>query len=156
MSGVGYLDIYEAWSNAQAFVVNNRVCGNFSVPSPDDLADAEAAEGEGQCPDFEPCAAFYIYGEQGFRREYYVSRTMIEHGERYEDGFCVTHDGDHEITIEPLYSDTGRLRVKCRRLEAGLQAVSDEAHGADPRYVPNIVLGIVHRTLKEANGLTRQ
>ena len=97
-----YLDIYEQWRNARAFLVDDLVCGSFSIPSGDDLADAEAADEEGRSADYGPCCAFYVYGEHGIKREYYVDRRMLESGESYAHGMKVIYCDGKPLTIVPL------------------------------------------------------
>ena len=97
-----YPDIYDEWRAARAFLVDHFVCGDFSIPSPEDLADAIAAEEEGCTADWEPYVSFYIYGERGLKREYFVSREEIENGEKYGGGVRVIYGDGKPLTIVPL------------------------------------------------------
>jgi hypothetical protein len=99
---VKYPTIYEEWRAARAFVVDNYVCGDFSIPSPEDLADAIAADEEGRTADWEPYLAFYVYGERGLKREYFISREEIENGESYAGGVRVIYCDGKPLTIVPL------------------------------------------------------
>lgn len=97
-----YDEVYEKWREARAFLVDDLVCGDFSVPSAEDLADAIAAEDEGRMADWDPCVSFYVYGESGLKREYFLTREMIESGEKYKNGMRVVYYGDHALVIVPL------------------------------------------------------
>jgi hypothetical protein len=99
---MSHLDIYEEWRNARAFLVDDYVCGSFSIPSIEDLADAEDAENEGRSADHAKCVAFYIFGEHGLKREYHVDREMIENGEAYSHGMKVIYCDGKPLTIIPL------------------------------------------------------
>jgi hypothetical protein len=103
VSEVSYSDIYEAWRSAPAFLVDHMVCGDFSIPSAEDLADAEAADEDDRFAEYEPYVAFYVYGERGLKREYFVDRKMIENGESYADGLRVVYCDGKALTIEPLF-----------------------------------------------------
>ena len=125
----------------------------FLDPIAEELAEAEAADEEAQYSDHEPFTSFYVYGELGLKREYFVDRGMIDRGEHRDGGVLIVRDGDHRLTIEPLFADSTKLHARCQKLEQGLREVSDEVHERDVKYVPNLVLGIVHRTLKEVDEL---
>jgi hypothetical protein len=99
---VNYANVYEVWRQARAFVVDDYVCGDFSVPSAEDLEDAIAAEAEGHTADWEPYVSFCIYGEHGLKREYFLSREEIESGEAYKGGMRVVYCDGKPLTIIPL------------------------------------------------------
>jgi len=96
---MNYQDVYDNWSRAWAFVIDGFVCGDFSVPSPDDLAAAEEDEDDY----LEDGVAFYVYGERGLKREYFVDRQMIESGKVTDDGMVVEYSDKEPLEITPLY-----------------------------------------------------
>lgn len=97
-----YPTIYDEWRAARAFLVDHFVCGDFSIPSPEDLADAIAEDEEGRTADWEPYLAFYVYGERGLKREYFISREEIENAESYRGGVRVIYCDGKPLTIVPL------------------------------------------------------
>jgi len=96
---MNYPDVYDNWRRARAFVVDGFVCGDFSVPSPDDLVAAEEEESDY----LEDGVAFYVYGERGLKREYFVDREMIEAGKVTDDGLVVEYSDKKPLEITPLY-----------------------------------------------------
>lgn len=97
-----YPAIYDEWRAARAFLVDHFVCGDFSIPSPEDLAYAIAADEEGCGAEWEPFVSFCIHGEHGLKREYFVSREEIENGEPYGGGLRVIYGDGKPLTIVPL------------------------------------------------------
>jgi len=97
-----YATVYECWRQARAFLVDDYVCGAFSIPSAEDLDDAIAADAEGRTADWEPYVSFFIYGEHGLKREYFLSREQIESGEEYNGGVRVIYCDGKALTVVPL------------------------------------------------------
>lgn len=98
-----YLEVYVKWAAARAFVVDDFVCGDFSLPSPEELAEAEAGDNDGCLSDYEPYVSLYIYGEHGLKREYFVSRQQIETGTPVAGGIQITYDDGRPLVIIPLF-----------------------------------------------------
>ncbi|AMO55582.1 hypothetical protein GZ77_09445 [Endozoicomonas montiporae] len=79
-----------AFRQASAFIVGGNVCGDYSLSYLDDPEDGNIA--------------FYIYGERGLYREYFVSKEMINNGTiRTCHQLTVTYYDGKPLTIQPLF-----------------------------------------------------
>lgn len=103
MSAVCYDSVYAQWQNANGFLVDGYVCGDWSLPSSEELLEAEQADKDDSWYEWAPCVSFYIYGEHGLKREYFVDRKMIEGGRLGPDGMTVTYADDQPLEIVPLF-----------------------------------------------------
>jgi len=87
------------------------VCGDFCIPCPEELAEAEKAEEDDEFSEYEANVSFYIYGEYGLKREYYVDRGMLEKAEAKEHGLTVTYWDGSALDIEPLFQTKQRTET---------------------------------------------
>jgi len=106
-----YAAIFTVWRQARAFVVDGMVCGDFCIPCPEELAEAEKAEEDDEFSEYEANVSFYIYGEYGLKREYYVDRGMLEKAEAKEHGLTVTYWDGSALDIEPLFQTKQRTET---------------------------------------------
>lgn len=102
MSSLTYAEVHAEWVNASAFLVDGYVCGDWSLPSTDELPEAEQAAKDDGYSDYEPCVSFYIYGEHGLKREYFVDRAMVEAGQLEDGRLRVIYDDKKPMEIVPL------------------------------------------------------
>lgn len=78
------------WDKARAFMVDHRICGDWSIASQDEVDD-------GNCR-----YAFYIYGPRGMIREYFIDDDQINNGKLEQGHLMVTYYDDKPLLIEPL------------------------------------------------------
>jgi len=103
MTAITYDTVYEQWQTASGFLIDGYVCGDWGLPSAEELLEAETADAEDGWYEWEPCVSFYVYGEHGLKREYFVDRKMIESGSIGPDGITVTYGDNQPLEIIPLY-----------------------------------------------------
>lgn len=77
------------WENAKAFLLDGRVCGDFSLG----CVNSEAEDDQG--------LEFHLYGQRGKNGKYYVEREQLDKGTLTSEGVVIDYYGE-EVEIVPL------------------------------------------------------